>query len=143
MKKILSYAAAILVALTFTAVAAVDNVRVSSSLVTTAASTNTYVVRGVVEGVVVQIPATKTGGVSIVTASGYTLFSKSGLTSATDGLFPIRVPTYSPAASLLVSADSTNVYGQVAVAEAVTFTVTPADNTTGTNTFTAELIVNK
>lgn len=143
MKKTLPVIVGAFFAVALAAVAAVDNVRASASLVTTAASTNTYVVRGVVEGVNITVPATKTCEVSIVTASGFTLYSKSGITSATDGYTPIRWPMYSPAGSLLVDSGSTNVYGAVAIAEAVTFTITPQAATTGTNTFVAELIVNK
>lgn len=143
MKKLLSILSCVLFVCTITARAAVDNVRASATLVTTAAATNTYVVRGVVEGVNITCPSTKTCTVSIVTASGLTLYSKSGITTATDGYTPIRWPMYSPAGTILSDSGSTNVYGAVAIAEAVTFTITPAADTTGTNSYTAELIVNK
>lgn len=142
MKKLLGILSAIFVCASI-AYAAVDNVRASASLVTTAAATNSYVVRGVVEGVNITCPATKTCGVSIVTASGLTLYSKTGITTASDGYTPIRWPMYSPAGTILSDSGSTNVYGTVAIAELVTFTITPADNTTGTNTYTADLIIQK
>lgn len=128
-----------------------DDVTFRLSSITTNADSATYVVRGSVEAVNVVIPSGKTATVAIATASGVTLFTKS-MTSATDGYFPVRYPVYGSTGSLLTyqatATAAANTYtnsivDRIGVAESVTATVTPADNTTATNDYTATLIINK
>lgn len=144
MKKIALIALALL-AFSGIAQAQMDDVTYSLSSVTTNTDSATYVVRGVVEAVYAVIPATKTATVAVATASGVTLFSKS-MTSATDGYFPVLFPAYSSSGTALttVISDSTNtIYTKIGVADAVTATVTPAEGTTGTNSYFVKLIVNE
>jgi len=150
--KIVSIIVAALLSLSISARAEVDNVTASAQTITTAGFTNTYFVRGLVEGVNITIPTAKTATVTVVTASGLTLYSGSALTSDTDGYTPIRFPvrgstgaalTWITAQAAEANAATNILYDRVGVAEAVTITVTPAANTTGTNTYTAELIVSK
>lgn len=131
--------------------AEMDDVTFTLSSVTNLTDSATYVVRGYVEAVNVVIPANKTATVSIATASGVTLFSKA-MTSATDGYFPIRYPVYGSTGSLLTyqatagaaaNTFTNSVVDRIGIAEAVTATVTPEAATTGTNTYTATLIVKK
>lgn len=150
MKKLIALAAVVLMAGNL--FAAMDDITASASTVTTSGFTNTYMVRGLVEGVIVTIPSAKTATVSVVTASGVTLYTGTDLTSSTDGYVPLRYQAKSATGSGLVwltggtgLANSTTnaVYDRIGIAEEVTITVTPAANTTGTNTYSAQLIVNK
>lgn len=134
------------------AFAVVDDVKASASTVTTAGFTNTYMVRGLVEGVIVEIPTAKTATVSIVTASGVTLYTGTDLTSATDGYVPLRYQakgstgaglTWITAQASIAGAATNVIYEKMGIAEEVTITVNPAANTTGTNTYSAQLIVSK
>jgi hypothetical protein len=130
------------------AFAAMDDVTVSGTTITTAGFTNSYTLRGEAEAVVVTVPTAKTATVSIVTASGFTVFSK----SQTNGtyFYPVRIPAVDTAGAALsytvdTSATTNTVYylTKAPLAELVTFTVNPAANTTGTNTYSVKLIINK
>lgn len=152
MKKMLSVIFALLVAFSIPALAEMDNVTASASTITTAGFTNSYIVRGEVEGVIVEIPTAKTATVTIATASGVTLYTGTALTSATDGYVPIRYQakgstgtglTWITADASIAGAATNAIYGKIGIAESVTFTVNPAANTTGTNTYSVKLIVNK
>lgn len=151
MKKII-YIMLAIVAASVSAFAEMDDVTSSGTTVTTAGFTNSYIVRGEVEGVIVEIPTAKTATVSIATASGVTLYTGTALTSATDGYFPIRFPARDSSGAILsaitaqaaaANAATNIIYSKIGVAELVTFTVNPAANTTGTNTYSVKLIVKK
>lgn len=150
MKKLICVFVALLASIS-ASFAGMDDVTFNLSSITTNADSETYVVRGSVEAVNVVIPSGKTATVAFATASGVTLFSKS-MTSSTDGYFPIRYNVYGSTGSLLTyqatAGAAANTYtnsivDRIGIAESVTATVTPADNTTGTNSYTATLIINK
>jgi len=151
MKKFLACLIVACAAFAIPARAEVDDVTFSLSSITTNEDSATYMVRGSVEGVIIAIPTAKTATVSIATASGVTLFSKS-MTSATDGYIPLRHQVYGSTGSALTyqsaSSDAANTYtnavlGVVSIAEKVTATVAPAASTTGTNAYTVKLIIRK
>jgi hypothetical protein len=150
MKKIVCILIASL--LSVSAFAAMDDVTSSGTTVTTAGFTNSYIVRGEIEGVIVTIPSAKTATVSIVTASGVTLYTGTALTSATDGYVPLRYPAQGSTGSTLTwltsqaaaaNAATNIIYDTIGIAELVTFAVNPAANTTETNTYSVKLVVNK
>ena len=135
----------VLAAFAIPAIAETDDVNYTLSAITTNVASSTYVVRGSIEAINAVIPAGKTATVAIATASGVTLFSKS-MTSSTDGYFPVLVPAYDTtgaAITEIIDGSTNTVYTKLSVAESVTTTVTPAANTTGTNTYKATIIVNK
>jgi hypothetical protein len=151
MKYLTAILAVVLASLSVPAIAGMDDVTYSLSAITTNQDSAAYTVRGQVEAVYVSIPATKTATVSLATASGVTIFSKS-MTSATDGYFPVLFPAYSSAGVALTSLTSgdgsTNavenaIYTKLGVADVVTATVEPGVGTTGTNAYTAKLIINE
>jgi hypothetical protein len=133
---------------TIPAFAAMDDVTVSGTTITTAGFTNSYTLRGEAEAVVVTVPTAKTATVSIVTASGFTVFSK----AQTNGtyFYPVRIPAVDTAGAALsytvdTSATTNTVYylTKAPLAELVTFTVNPGTGTTGTNTYSVKLLINK
>jgi hypothetical protein len=151
MKKIV-YFLAVMVAFSFSAFAEMDDVSYRLSSITTNTDSAAYIVRGEIEGVIVEMPTGKTGTVSIVTASGVTLYTGTALTPATDGYVALRYPAQSSAGANLTAitaqaaaanAATNIVYTKIGVAELVTATITPAANTTGTNTYSVKLVVNK
>lgn len=139
MKKILTVIAALL-GLSALAFAGMDDVQYRISTVTTNAGSATYVVRGSLEAVNLVIPSGKTASVSVATSSGQTLFTRTAATAATDGIFPVLFPAYDAAGTAILT---NNFMVKFPLAEAVTVTVTPAANTTETNTYTTTLIVNE
>lgn len=149
MKKTLSILIACL-ALAGVARAAMDNFSVSYSLVTTNSDTSTQFCRGELEGVYVNVTATKTN-VVLITMDGQTLFSK---TCSDDGYYPIRVPVYGTTASALTDSYSiwnnitnsvgTNpIYGKMPLAGEVTIRAAGAADTTGTNAVAVKLMFSK
>jgi hypothetical protein len=135
----------VLAALAVPARAEMDDVTYTLSAITTNQASAAYVVRGQIEAINAVIPANKTATVTIATASGVTIFSKA-MTSATDGYFPVLVPAYTTAGAAItevIDGSTNTVYTKLGVAEKVTATVEPAANTTGTNTYTATIIVKK
>jgi len=152
MKKIAILIALVLAAISVPAHAQMDDVPYSLTSITTNQASAAYIVRGEIEGVIVEMPTGKTGTVSIVTASGVTLYTGTALTSATDGYVALRYPAQSSAGANLTTitaqaaaanAATNIVYTKIGVAELVTATITPAANTTGTNTYSVKLVVNK
>lgn len=150
MKKIIAIIAIAIAG--FSAQAAMDDVTSSGTTITTAGFTNSYMVRGEVEGVIVSIPSAKTATVTIVTASGVTLYTGTALTEDTDGYIPLRYQakgstgsglTWITAQASIAGAATNIIYDNIGVAELLTFTINPAANTTGTNTYSAKLIINK
>jgi len=104
MKKIVCILIASL--LSVSAFAAMDDVTSSGTTITTEGFTNSYIVRGEVEGVIVSIPEAKTATVSIATASGVTLYTGTALTSDTDGYVPLRYPAKGSTGSTLTDRKS-------------------------------------
>lgn len=141
MKKFIIVLALALIAIV-PARAEVTDTPYSLSAVTTNQASASYIVRGQVEGILITIPATKTAAVTVATSSGTTLFTKSGLTSATDGFIPLQFPFYG-SDGVALYAGTNAVVGKVGIAESVTATVAPAANTTGTNTYSVKLITSK
>jgi hypothetical protein len=151
MKKLV-YILAVLVAFSVTAKAAMDDVSYTLTSITTNESSASYMVRGEIEGVIVSIPANKTGTVTVATASGVTLYTGTDLTSATDGYVPLRYPAKSSTGATLVSitaqaaaanAATNIVYTKIGVAELITATIAPKTGTSETNTYSVKLIINK
>jgi len=151
MKKLV-YILAVLVAFSVTANAELDNVSYTLTSITTNQSSSAYIVRGEIEGVIVEIPTGKTGTVTVATASGVTLYTGSALTSATDGYVALRYPAKTSAGATithltgqpaLANAATNIIYTKIGVAELVTATIAPAADTTGTNTYSVKLVINK
>lgn len=108
----------------------------SASLVTTAASTSSVPVRGILKGVYFDIPTGKTGGVSIVSSEGNTLLSVSGVTA--DTLYQPRAAIHSTSGVAVYEATNA-IYDAIAVVGDLTVTITPAANTTGTNNWSVKI----
>jgi hypothetical protein len=142
----------VLAAFAIPARAAMDDVVFTLTSITTNQAAASYTVRGEVEGVILTIPTAKTATVTIATASGVKLYEKADLTSANNGYIPVRFPAQTSAGvvvthitgqAALANAATNIVYTKIGIAEVVTTTVAPAANTTGTNTYSAKLIINK
>jgi len=106
----------------------------------TNASSQTFVLRGDLEGVYVDVTATKTQTVKVATS--YATALEQSFTA--DGARFPRVQLHNSAGVAQTAVDSgsnTNaVLGKFPLAGPVTVTVTPAANTTGTNTTTVTVI---
>jgi cytoskeletal protein RodZ len=133
-----------LVLLAFAAQAEVRQQTLSATTITTNQGTSAQVVKGVVKNIYFDIPATKTGGVTIVSSDGVTLLSVSGVVA--DTLYPVRVPATTTAGATIswitaqaaaANAATNIVYEPVAIAGTVTATFIPAANTSETNTYRA------
>jgi hypothetical protein len=116
----------------------------SATTITTNQGTSAQVVKGVIKNVYFDVPATKTGGVTIVSSDGVTLLSVSGVVA--DTLYPVRVPATTTTGSTIswitaqaaaANAATNIVYEPVAIAGTVTATFIPAADTSGTNTYRA------
>lgn len=114
----------------------------SASAITTNTGTSAQVVKGVIKNLYFDVPATKTGGVSIVSSEGFTVLSVSGVTA--DTLYPVRAQatttagagiTHITAQAAAANAATNVVYTDLATAGTLTATFTPAADTTGTNTW--------
>jgi hypothetical protein len=121
-----------------------DDVEKTYSLITTNSDSDTYVLRGDVEGVWIDVAATKTNTILISDAMG-TIFGKD---VSVDAFYPIRVPMYSTAGAALTFVGGTNntanvVYGKRPMADEVTIRAAGAADTTGTNSVTIKLIYRK
>lgn len=142
MKKFIASLA--LVGLCATSYGEMNDLPVTFSLITTNSDSETYVVRGGIEAVLVDVAATKTNVILITDAVGATVFSA---TVAADAVYPIRVPVYGTTASALtfVGGGATNDtvnswYGVYPSAGALTIRAAGAANTTGTNSVTVKVI---
>jgi hypothetical protein len=118
---------------------AYDQAGFQVTTITTNVGVDSRSIKGEIDTIIVAIPTAKTATVSVASAEGITLFSKADLTSATDGAFPVRYQVYSSAgvAQTAPGAGSTTnaLLDRIISVGAVTLTVTPADNTTGTNSY--------
>jgi len=110
------------------------------STIGTNVSSQSFVLRGELEGVYVDVTATKTQTVKVATS--YATALEQSFTA--DGVRFPRVQLHNTAGVAQTAVDggaNTNaVLGKLAVAGPVTVTVTPAANTTGTNTTTVTII---
>ena len=112
------------------------------SVIATATNSASYVLRGELQGVHVDVPAGATGTVTVA-SSQMTLFTKSAI--AADAYFPVRIPVYSTAGAALTVVDAgsnTNaVVDRAAMAGAITATVIGTG--TATNAYKVTLIYKK
>jgi len=112
----------------------------SVTAIGTNVASQTFVLRGELEAVYVDITATKTQTVAIATAQG-TAFSRS---ITADGLYFPRAQIHDSAGNAQTvvdgGANTNKVFGKFPFAGPVTLTVTPAADTTGTNTTTVTVI---
>lgn len=141
MKKL--FAILLIAACAFSAHAQMDNITLTYSLVSTNSDSDTYTVRGLLEGVYVDVAALKTNTILITTTEG-TLFSKD---VSTDAFFPIRIPMYSTQGAALYSGAYTNglapLYGQWPIAGPVTLRAAGTAAAGETNSVTMKLIFRK
>lgn len=131
-----------LIALAGTSFAQVMDTRVYTiSTIGTNAGSQTFTIRGELEGVYVDVTATKTQTVAVTTSYGATALSQS---FTADGLRFPRVQLHNTAGVAQAAVDSganTNaILGKIPLAGPVTVTVTPSANTTGTNTTTVTIV---
>lgn len=103
----------------------------------TNAASQTFVLRGELESLYVDVTATKTQTVAVASAFG-TAFS-AAITA--DAVYYPRVQEQTSAGAAITSGSTTNTsFGKFPMAGPVTLTVTPAADTTGTNTTTVTVI---
>jgi hypothetical protein len=120
----------------FPAAAGVDDVQFGGALTNTMSVTNSYVVRGEVDGVYLNItPAlTCTAAVTLVCSEGI-LYSNMTATSANNGYYGLLFPQFGNTGSALTFVDGTNAavafYAKKAVASTVTAKLVSAQ--AGTN----------
>lgn len=125
--------AAALMASVISAQAEMDSVKFTLSAATTNVASATYVIRGQIEGIYADITAGKTQTVAV--ASVQDTFLSASITA--DGMYyPVQLGNNDSGAS-------TNSFVRFPSAGDVTVTVTPAANTTGTNTTEVTVIYSK
>jgi len=142
MKKILSAIVALFAAFSLSARAEMDDVSVSATLVTTNSQSWTYVLRGEIQGVYVDVAAGKTNAV-LITSGEQTIFNAN---VASDSYFPLLAPAFSTtgvALTEIISGSTNAVLKPIAVAGPVTIRLAGAANTTGTNAVSAKIIIKK
>lgn len=137
MKKLLSILS--ILAVTVSARAEMDSINFSNSSVGTAQCSRAYVLRGTIKSVYFDVPATKTGAVTVATSEG-TVFTVSGITSDTK-YNPLQAVHSGTGAAIYEGTNA--IYGAIAAAGTVTVTFVPAANTTETNTWSARIILDK
>lgn len=131
MKKFAFIAAMLMIAAS--AKAEMDSVKFTLSAATTNVADEAYVIRGQIEGIYVDVTAGKTQTVAVATAQD-TILSAS---ITADGMYyPVQLGNNDSGAS-------TNAFVRFPAAGDVTVTVTPAANTTGTNTTEVTVIYSK
>lgn len=127
---------AIIAAVLFAAVSAraeMDSVKFTLSCATTNVDSETYVIRGQIEGIYVDVTAGKTQTVAV--AGTQDSFLSASITA--DGMYyPVQVGNNDSGAT-------TNTFVRFPSAGDVTVTVTPAAATTGTNTTEVTVIYSK
>lgn len=136
MKKVLSIALVALCA--GFAVAGMDGLPLSVSVIGTATGTASRVIRGELEGIYINVAAGSTQTVTLAT-SEQTLFTKATITA--DTWYPLRYALYGSTGSALTFVGGTNNtanawYGKAPLAGLVTLTVIGECATTNTTTVT-------
>jgi hypothetical protein len=125
--------------------AEMDNKPFTGTPLGTTAITNSYVLRGTLEGVAIDLTAPATNTVTITDEYGQTLFSKSSI--AADAYYGIVFPQYTYAAAAATFVGGTNdtanvVYGKTAIAGKVTCVILGV-NAAVSNACTVTLIYNR
>ena len=134
MKKI--FASMVVLALANAAYAGTSDRPVTFSLITTNSDTETYVVRGQIEAIEVDVAATKTNVILIADQVGATIFSA---TVSADAVYPILVPTYSTTA-VQNYAGTNAVLARYPASGDITIRAAGAAGTTGTNSVSVNVI---
>lgn len=122
-----------LLAAVFSVKAEMDSAKFTLSTVTTNVGSKAFVIRGQIEGIYVDVTAGKTQTVAVATAQD--TFLSASITSDTM-YYPVQVGNNDSGAA-------TNAFVRFPAAGDVTVTVTPAANTTGTNTTEVTVIYSK
>lgn len=119
--------------------ATMDDRDFTVSVIGTATGTVSYVLRGELEGIYIDIAAGSTQTVTLA-SSEQTLFTKAGV--ASDVWYSLRYPQYGSTGSALESTGATTntVYGKAPLAGDITLTVIGAAGTTATNSTTVTAI---
>lgn len=137
MKRIsISIIAALIAVASVPAFAVVDQQAASASLITTNTSATVLPIAGTIKSIYFDIPATKTGALSVVSSDIGTVLSVSGVTS--DTLYLPRAPINTTAGAIATNGTSA-IYDAITILGDVTVTFTPAANTTGTNSFSVKI----
>jgi hypothetical protein len=140
MKKLISLI--VLAAWAFPAFALMDTKDFSATVVGTATGTQSYVIRGELEGVYVTVPSGGTATVTIASRE-QTLFTKSCTASA---FYPILIPAYGTTGSALTQSAylSTNVvYTKAAMAGSITATFVGENAASVTNSWKATILYSR
>jgi hypothetical protein len=134
------------------AFAGVDGVIIvnDQSLANAAAYTNSFVLNGKIEGVMVKIEdcasAVRTNTVAITSADGQTLFNVDCVGTSTN-FYPLGVPLYTTAGAVAnastVASTTNRFFVAQAVASKVTCTVTGVTFPTLTNSVTVKILVDR
>jgi hypothetical protein len=106
-----------------------DQIIVSSSVPLATAVTNTVGIRGEISTIYVDVPATKTGAVTVTSAEGFTILSTGDISADTVFVPQAQVYTTGGAAS------ATNNMAPIVTVGDMSVVFDAADDTTGTNTF--------
>lgn len=136
MKRISIIMAAFIAVANVPAFAVVDQQAASASLVTTNTSATVLPIAGTIKSIYFDVPATKTGAVSIVSSDVGTVLSVSGVTA--DTLYLPRAPINTTAGAIATNGTSA-IYDAITILGDVTVTFTPSANTTGTNAFSVKI----
>ncbi len=136
MKKSIIAVAALVAAVSVPVFAAVDQGAASASLVTTNTSSTVLPIAGTVKSIYFDVPASKTGAISVVSSDVGTILSVSGVTA--DTLYQPRAPVNTTAGAIATNGTSA-IYDAITILGDVTVTFTPAANTTGTNSFSVKI----
>jgi hypothetical protein len=136
-----------LLALVPSGFAQMDQVVLSSSQITTNVGTASAIVKGEIYSIRMDTTANKTNGIAIKTAEGETVLAVSALT-ADATYFPLVPASKAADGAAATFVGGTNdtanaVYLRQGVSSLLTMTVTPAANTTGTNTMRAIITFKK
>ena len=118
----------------------------SASCATTNQGTSAQIVKGTIKSIYFDVPATKTGDVTVVSSEGFTVFAVDDVT--TDTLYVPQTPLYTTEGAALTATYSTwnnitnstgtyALYGDITCVGTLTATFEPNADTTGTNTWKA------
>ena len=108
-----------------------DQIKVSNSNANGAATTNSVGIRGEIKTIYVDVPATKTGTVTITSAEGFTVLSTGSITA--DTVYKPQIQVYTTAGAAATNGAS-GYYGDITAVG--NLTVITDDNSAGTNTWT-------
>lgn len=133
---------------TSAALAEWDRADIEVSVVNINTGTVSTVVKGEIGTIITTVPTGATGTITLATADGVTLFSKSGLTAGTSA-WTVLTPAYTAAGVAITerAGGDTNVYTNsiykaFSTASEVTMTVITTGASSGTNTYKAGIVFN-